>query len=170
MVALIAAALTANTDPVAVKWLIIAGLIGGLVGDVALLPRFDRFLAGLGAFLVGHAFYVAAFLAAGVETAALVTGLCSAAALGLAFGRPIIGAVAESRLLVPVALYILTIGAMVVVGVGTRQPGFLIGAVLFALSDSLLGTDRFVTPRPDRRIIVHALYHSAQILFVAAIL
>ncbi len=170
MVLLIAATLTTTTEPGEVKWLLAAGLLGGLVGDIALLPRFDQFLVGLGSFLVGHLFYVAAFLAFGFDPAMWFVATIIAAALTVGIGRPIIKSVHTSRLRWPVVAYVVVIGAMVVTGLGTGEPFFALGAVLFALSDGLLGTDRFVTPRIDRRVWVHLLYHSAQILFVAAIL
>ncbi len=170
MVALLAAATQINADPASVKWLIAAGLAGGLVGDIALLPRFDAFIVGLAAFLVGHLFYVVAFVSVGLEPVALLLGLAVAAALTFVLGRPIIAAVAGSRLRVPVLCYVAVIGAMLISGIGTGLAFVGVGALAFGLSDSLLGTDRFVELRDDRRMWVHVLYHVAQMLIVAALL
>ena len=47
MVALIGVALTGDVDPTSIRPWIVAGLAFGLVGDIALLPRIDRFIVGL---------------------------------------------------------------------------------------------------------------------------
>ncbi len=168
MVALILAA-SVSDQPDTVRWLIIGGLVFGLVGDVLLLPRLDNFIGGLAAFLVGHALYVAAFVAIGSSAPVLLVGLATAGLIGWFIGRPIVAAVKETKLAIPVLLYFLTISAMVVTGIGTGVSQIAAGALIFALSDGLLGTDRFVDERSDRRAWVHVLYHLGQIGIVAGI-
>lgn len=168
MVALILAA-SGSDQPDTVRWLIIGGLVFGLMGDVLLLPRLDNFIGGLAAFLVGHALYVAAFVAIGSSSSILLVGLASACLIGWFIGRPIITAVNKTKLAIPVLLYFLTISAMVVTGIGTGIIQIAAGALIFALSDGLLGTDRFVDERVDRRVWVHVLYHLGQIGIVAGI-
>jgi len=72
-------------------------------------------------------------------------------------------------MLVPVGAYIGVIAGMVAVAIGTGEPLLGLGAVVFALSDALLGHDRFVTPEADRRVVVHMLYHVGQMGFVVVL-
>ncbi len=168
MVALILAAF--GTDqPDSVRWLIVGGLTFGLVGDILLLPRLDNFIGGLAAFLIGHALYVAAFVAIGSTPLLLGIGVLTAGLIGWYIGRPIVAAVNGTKLALPVVLYFVTISAMVVAGIGTGVSQLAAGAVVFAMSDGLLGTDRFVDERNDRRVWVHVLYHLGQIGIVAGI-
>jgi uncharacterized membrane protein YhhN len=162
MVPLIVAALVTSAEPGDVGWLLAAGLVGGLVGDVMLLERFDRFIVGLGAFLVGHLLYVVAFVRVGIDVVPLVAGTVVAGAVMTVAGRPILGGVDGSRLRRPVEAYMATIAMMVATGIGTGRPVAALGAICFALSDALLGHDRFVASRPDRRVVVHLLYHLGQ--------
>ncbi len=161
MVPLIVAAATTSAAR-DVGWFLAAGLVGGLVGDVMLLERFDRFVVGLAAFLVGHLLYVVAFVRVGIEIVPFIVGTVVAAAVMSLAGRPILAGVDGSRLQRPVQAYMATIAVMVATGVGTGRPLAALGAVCFALSDALLGHDRFVEPRPDRRVVVHLLYHLGQ--------
>ena len=168
MVALVVAAATGTAEPVR-PWLV-AALLLGLVGDVLLLPAVDRFVAGLAAFLAGHLALVGAAMAAGLSgTGAPALGLVGAAVAVVAVGRPIVAAVAGSRLRWPVVAYVTVIAAMLAAVVGTGRWVAAAGAVLFALSDSLLGWTRFVTPRHDRRWLVHATYHLGQGLLVVGL-
>ncbi|HQV82924.1 MAG TPA: lysoplasmalogenase family protein, partial [Ornithinibacter sp.] len=68
MIALLAvAALAGASDTASGRWLL-AALVFGLIGDVMLLGASSkRFVAGLTAFLVGHLFFVASFVTAGME-------------------------------------------------------------------------------------------------------
>lgn len=168
MVALIPAAL-ATDQPADVRWLIAGGLVCGLVGDVLLLPRLDNFIGGLASFLVGHALYVAAFVVLGSTRSLIGLGIVVAGLVGWVIGRPVVAAVSGSKLALPVLLYFITISAMVVTGIGTGITFIAAGAVVFALSDGLLGTDRFVSERGDRRVWVHMLYHLGQMGIVAGI-
>ena len=67
LIALIVVALALGaTDDTAGRWLL-AALVLGLVGDIALLSEsMLRFQVGLGAFLVGHLAYLACFATLGL--------------------------------------------------------------------------------------------------------
>ena len=167
MVALIVGALGAVDAPTLVRLLVVGGLVLGLVGDVALLPRFDKFVEGLAAFLVGHVLYAVAFLLVGA-TGWLALGAVVAAIAIAAIG-PTIVAASPDKLRLPVTAYVAVIGAMVALGIGTGRPLLGLGAAIFAASDALLGHDRFVTPRGDRRMWVHVMYHLGQGLLVVGV-
>ncbi len=163
-------------------WLL--AVMASLVGDVLLMLPRERFLAGLVAFLGAHVAYVFAFLQegpppltwgmVGLTLAVGVAGgrLYRALALGLARqGR--------HRLRVPVAVYALALGSMLVAAGSTLwRPTWprvaawaaLSGGGLFFVSDALLAWNRFVAPLSRARLKVRILYHGAQILLVAAAL
>ena len=90
-----------------------AAVVFGLLGDVALLNRIDAFIAGLGAFLVGHLLYVAGFAIEGLKPVPTAIGVVAAVVLVGALGRPIIAAVRHTPLHIPVAVYVVVIAAMV---------------------------------------------------------
>lgn len=169
MVMLVAAAVSASDLGAGTRWLVACGLFFGLIGDVMLLPRFDAFLVGLAAFLVGHVLYLIGFALLGLEAVTAGIGLAVAAVLLPTAGLTVLRAVRGSRLALPVGVYIAVITAMVAVAIGTGEWLLGAGAVVFAISDTLLGHDRFVVPRDDRRVVVHVLYHLGQFGIVAAL-
>ncbi|MFW2380986.1 MAG: lysoplasmalogenase [Acidimicrobiales bacterium] len=163
MVGLLIAVAASNLEGWPLLWLCL-GLVAGLVGDVLLLPEIDQFLGGLGAFLIGHLAYVGLAMAFGVSTSKLVVGLVLMTALVLTVGTKITEAVRGSALFVPVVAYVITIGASTALLIGTGRWWMALGAVLFAVSDSLLGWTRFVAPIAGGRVAVHVTYHLGQAL------
>jgi uncharacterized membrane protein YhhN len=128
--------------------LILAGLIFSLAGDVLLEISDDLFVPGLVAFLIGHLWYIVAFLRA---TRALnPIRLLIFAAWVIAAYLTLLPNLKDMAL--PVAAYVTVIGVMMWrasarVGAGGRstpdQWAALIGAILFGLSDTLLALDKF---------------------------
>lgn len=170
MLALIGLALTGDVVPSGVRpWIVIA-LVCGLIGDLALLPQIDRFIVGLGSFLVGHLAYVVAFLLTWKTTPWIAVGAVGAFGLVWTFARPIERSIRESALRLPVLAYMAVTCLVIVTGAGTGRWLIALGALTFALSDGLLGWNRFVSPTPDRRLWVHVLYHSGQAAIVAGFL
>ncbi len=130
--------------------LIAAGLLACALGDVLLELGDHTFLAGVGAFLVGHLFYTAAFL---LHTRAarpwLALPMVIWGASLLLFLRP---GLAEHGMTLPVAVYAAVICTMLWRAAARWQPGSpidpgvlaaLIGALLFVASDSLIALNRF---------------------------
>jgi uncharacterized membrane protein YhhN len=142
-------------------WLVVAGLVVSLVADVLIE---SSFLAGLGAFLIAHVAYIAAFVARAGELRPLLLlpflawGVAVLARLWPGLG-PLRG---------PVIVYALAICTMMWRAAATvGRPGgwtALAGAVLFAASDTLLALDRFHRPIPNARVSIMALYWSGQLL------
>lgn len=172
-------ALVAKPIPVLVLlvWVVAAGrsalqapLALGLglsaVGDV-LIQRPGGFLAGLGAFLLGHLAYTTGFWRARpVPLAArCLPFLLFAGSMGYWI------APGTGGMEIPVGVYILAISAMmwrasVLVGapgipalVGRLALG---GALLFAASDSLIAIHRFVAPQPWANVPIMLLYWLGQ--------
>jgi alkenylglycerophosphocholine hydrolase len=162
MIGLIGIALAADFEPASTRPWIIVALVLGLAGDVCLLPQVDKFIAGLGAFLLGHSAYLVAFSIVSSPSWLLLIGLVGAAALIAAFGVDIISAVRGSAMVWPVTAYIAVTVTIIMVGAATGRWLVAMGALVFALSDGLLGSDRFVRPAPERRVLVHVLYHTGQ--------
>lgn len=164
MAILLAAALSAGTSTTSL--LVAGGLTCSLAGDVLLLPRINRFVEGLAAFLVAHVFYIGAFLqSAGAPnaTGALV-GLAVSVILVARIGPQImVGAHQQDpRLRWPVRAYIAALSIMLMAGVSTHTLTAGIGAVLFAISDAVLGWNRFAVPLRLGRLLTHIPYHLGQ--------
>jgi uncharacterized membrane protein YhhN len=135
-----------------------------LVGDVLLLPRVDRFVPGLAAFLLGHVAFAVMFVALGLE-AWVLAGVAFAGVVVLVAvvgSRIVAGAVRSSAALrVPVVAYLMVISAMAVLGWWTGLVAALVGSALFVLSDSVLGWNRFVASARWMDLAVMMTYHGA---------
>jgi len=152
---------------------IILGLAVCLAGDVFMMLEKKRFTEGLAAFLLGHLFYISAFLTVMRPRADLGTLLplfiFASGMLTILF--PHLG-----NLKIPVAIYILVI--MIMAGLAIQRyvdvggaPAFkaFLAAVLFLVSDSVLAVNRFVRPLPGAQKIILSTYFSAQILFALSV-
>ena len=174
LVALIVTALVLGaTEDAAGIWLLVA-LVFGLGGDVFLLGDSDtRFRLGLASFLVGHLAYVASFIALGLDPQGwnylsfLVLGGCLLATRQVAASTYLRGGLA---LAVPVGVYTVVIGAMVIYAFTTGVPPIAVGATVFAVSDTVLARDRFVRPWDRAQLLVMVTYHVGQALIVAGVL
>jgi uncharacterized membrane protein YhhN len=164
--------------------LIIAGLVLSLAGDWLLIDSDDKprnFVLGLGAFLMAHVIYIAAFTVAQVLRGVPIdlNREVGIAALLIILGmvvyfymRPSLGSMAQ-----PVLLYITVISLMVhravtgvSIGAGMLSQATLAagGALLFYISDFMLAINRFVFDGEGRANSVWVLstYYCAQ-LFIA---
>jgi uncharacterized membrane protein YhhN len=178
LLALTTAALAGGAvDSTAGAWLV-GALLLGTVGDVFLLGGSERrFLAGLGAFLVGHLAYVACFATLGVAVSWWLAGGAVALIGALVAGRAVLPATLRSGgigLAAPVAAYMLVIGAMLVTGWGTGLVLVAAGAAVFVASDTVLALDRFARPTgwvaPWPHVGVMVTYHLGQALIVVGVL
>lgn len=178
LLALATAALAGGAaESAAGGWLLVALLLG-TVGDTFLLGRSDRrFLAGLGAFLVGHLAYVACFATLGVGVSWWLAGGGLALVGALVTGRDVLPATLRRggvALAAPVAAYMLVIGAMLVAGWGTGLVLVAAGAAIFVASDTVLALDRFARPvgwvAPWPHVVVMVTYHLGQALIVLGVL
>jgi alkenylglycerophosphocholine hydrolase len=147
------------------------GLLAGAVGDVCLaLP--NGFLPGMIAFAIGHGLYVAAFLKWNrLPALALLAPVSVYAGTGLWLMLPGAGA-----LTLPLVIYVIVIWAMIwraaACALTPRENlllrwGPLAGAVLFGLSDTLIGIHRFAVPLPGAAFPIILTYWAGQALFAA---
>ena len=171
-----------HTDLVDRKWWFVAALVLCLAGDVLLMLPQDLFVAGLGAFLVGHVLYIVgllqppsppgvppfSFSTTGLEVAVLVS-----VAYGVVPATLIFRSLARSgqrALIAPVAVYLVVILSMAVLAANVGVPAALVGAAFFVVSDTILALNRFVRPIRHGTVAVHVTYHLAQGLLVLSLL
>ena len=159
---------------------VLAALGFGLAGDVLLLFQKKKrfFIAGLGAFLLGHLCYAVRFygsLGPGALFQPLTLGyLLAAAGLGFAIQRRLTRLARIIR--IPTVVYMGVISAM---GLGALlrwgwYAGWafwapLAGAVLFMLSDTMIAFRNFRGSRPALHRWVSVTYYGAQLLIVAGL-
>lgn len=144
--------------------LTVVALVFCLVGDIALMPQVDRFIVGLGAFLIGHLVFVVALAATGLEQPVLA--LAALALIGPCIalvGRQIVSAAKakEPALVGPVVAYLTVISGMALVAWATGNTAAVIGATLFLLSDSILGWRKFVGEARWMAVAIMVTYHGA---------
>lgn len=142
----------------------VAALVLCLVGDVALLPRVDRFVVGLGAFLVGHLLFIASFVDRGLDSPPLGgIALIAAAVMIASVGNAIVKGASRSNpaLRRPVLAYLIVIAAMAAVGWATGDPLVVAGTTSFVVSDAVLGWRQFVRPVRAGGLVVMVTYHLA---------
>jgi alkenylglycerophosphocholine hydrolase len=139
------------------------GLALGAVGDVVL--ELGHFLPGLVAFLIGHLFYVAAFWReqrAFSPLAALPPLIYIAALLSLVL--PGAGAFAG-----PIAVYGVVIGIMAWRATAWGNTLGIIGAYVFAFSDSVIAINKFLLPLSYGPPLIILTYWTAQFLIAASV-
>lgn len=150
------------------RW-ILAGLVLGAVGDVALLSTRDTpFLIGLSAFLLGHLAYVIALTPTALDSDAvgIVAGLTLSAAVGLLAWRWIrVGVTGAMR--GPVIAYVFVISAMLAAALASAGARTLaaLGGVLFTASDLGVARERFLVASAWNARIGLPLYYAGQLLF-----
>lgn len=155
-------------------WLVAAVLLG-VVGDVALLDEEDgrRFVGGVAAFLLGHLAYVVCFLELGVGESWWLVGGAAVVVVAFVVGRDVLPGALQAEgpgLTAAVAVYMAVIGAMTVTGWATAQPLVAVGTATFVASDLTLAMAKFVRPWRGSHLTVMVTYHLGQALIVAGVL
>jgi uncharacterized membrane protein YhhN len=172
LVVLIGAALALDpVDPTVRAWFVIA-LVLSLAGDVFLMLDEKWFVAGLGAFLLGHIAYIVGFWVSGeIDGDRLAVGV-ALVLIGLAtVGRTIMRGIraTQPEMTVPVTAYMLVISVMVLSAIGTGNPWAVVGSLLFYASDALIAVNRFIEPQPWGRLAIITTYHLGQIGLVLSL-
>lgn len=157
-------------------WLLIFGLAFSAVGDFALAFRGEKpFLAGLSAFFVAHVAYIALFV---LEAGSLKwteepwrIAVCAALVIHASWMGGKLGRSVPAELKLPVFAYIAVISLMGVAAAAYGSLTVLAGALLFAVSDTLLAAGKFLVPEGDARqpllkIGVWVTYIAAQVLIL----
>lgn len=135
-----------------------------LVGDIALLDIVDRFIVGLGAFLVGHLLFIAMAVSLHLDRpwwAAVAVVVVVLLAKFIAVGIITSAALAQPKLKWPVIAYFVVISSMAIVATATGNWWVIAGAWAFVISDSLLGRREFVRDQRWMALGVMVTYHAA---------
>jgi uncharacterized membrane protein YhhN len=155
----------------------LAGLLVCLAGDVLLaLPREKMFLWGLIAFLLGHVFYIFAFL--NITRSGPWTWMGTLIILIVSSGiyfklRPHLG-----TMKIPVLCYCMVISVMlagawsIFADSGLTRPGRMMvfsGALFFYISDIFVARDRFLKKEFFNRLIGLPLYYAGQFLLAFSV-
>jgi uncharacterized membrane protein YhhN len=174
MVVLVALASMAGDASTIVRILVVIGAAFGVIGDAALLGTGRRwFLTGLVAFAVGHMAYTAAAIALGVGVTGVFGAAIAILLLSYRFIPLVIPAARVSggtSMVTAVLIYATIIAAMVTTAVGTGVWVAACGALLFALSDWVLGQRQFLGPEMFPRLAVMVPYHIGQTLLIVGLL
>ncbi|GAB3286914.1 lysoplasmalogenase [Parahaliea aestuarii] len=154
------------------QWLL-AGLVACMAGDLLLMfERQSAFMAGLGAFLVGHLLYIVAFCQLPGTVGALWVSALPVAILVFASWRWLAPHVPGDMRLA-VRLYIAVIAAMLLAASTTwGNPAalwILPGAVGFALSDLAVARQQFVLSERRNGLWGTPLYFVSQLLLAASV-
>jgi uncharacterized membrane protein YhhN len=172
---LVAAAAVADLGSLK-PWLV-AALALGLLGDVGLMLSDGRpdppFLAGLGAFLLGHVAYIVAFTRYGLHSLDVVAGaLVVVGIAGLALPAVLRGAAASAGrdFALLVAGYAAVLSCMAVLAAGTGVVATAVGGALFLVSDTLIGRERFVARLANGPLLIIVTYHVAQFLILIGLI
>ena len=165
-------AAAAVTHPIARerRWLI-GALMGSAAGDFLLaMPWWQpSFVLGLAAFLVAHLCFLAALLplcspsAPRLVAAAVVVVACIA--LLIWFWPKLIA----EGMAIPVTVYIAVLGAMVCAALLARlpTPWTALGAVFFAVSDGMIGINKFVLESEALAVPIWWAYATSLVLITA---
>ena len=178
MVALGALVLTLDLPTDEIRWWHLAAVACSLAGDVFLMlpgSAMDTqraFIGGLASFLVAHVFYTVGMASLGVSPGLLGLGAVIAVGVVATVGvRVAAGArTVDPKLFVPVLAYVVIISVMIATSVGTGIAVGVAGALLFGVSDSVLGWTRFLDDFPHSRVLVMVTYHLGQVGLVLALL
>ncbi len=147
---------------------VFAALVLSWIGDACLLSKREPvFLAGIGAFLLGHVGFTAAFVVRGVAWGWVFTALVPIAVLAFYIERWV-GSHAEDSFKLPIKAYVIVISLMACLSYGCFGAGhtYLIplGATMFFLSDISVARDRFVAEGFDNRLWGLPMYYGAQVV------
>ena len=148
----------------------VAALVLCLIGDVALLPAVDKFVAGLAAFLFGHIAFIgmAGYIGLKSWTLAGIVMVVCAIVVAL-FGVQILRGATLQKLQKPVAMYLLVISTMCVFGWATRNWLVCLGSAAFIISDTILGWRTFVKETKWSPVAIMVTYHVAIISLAASL-
>jgi uncharacterized membrane protein YhhN len=147
--------------------ILLFGLVLSFFGDAFLIgDSRQAFLAGLGAFLLAHLAYVAAFIVHGVNLRWITVSALPIAAIAI-FVSSWLAPHTPADLALPVQTYTIVISAMVVAALGTRGKGgsllIVVGALMFFLSDLSVAALRLVQTDFPTYVWGLPLYYGGQL-------
>lgn len=171
-----------NSSPL--SKLIISALVFSWIGDILLMLQGQfsgLFIFGLAAFLIAHISYIFGFRKARFDEPGEInlSFVRTRVVFLLLIGGALIYMLYPNleELLIPVVLYTIVIIAMGISALlrrgRTPDKSFIMvysGALLFIMSDAMLGINKFMNPIVQARALIMATYITAQFLIVKGIL
>lgn len=145
--------------------LMLLGLLLSLAGDVFLMLPGDWFIPGLASFLCAHIAYTVAFWRSRPGWTAWGWGVAVAlVGIGSFMYSQFMPSLQPQGpvMLAAVAAYVVAILLMTLRAVLTQDGVIAVGALLFLLSDAILGWNRFAAPVPLADLWIMVAYWSGQ--------
>lgn len=167
--------------PIAKRPLIIAALLFSWLGDVLLLFESNHalfFITGLASFLITHICYIIYFLRVRASHPSLIRKQPWIAALVAGYGVSLVMFLLPrlGDMKIPVTLYAVVICNMVIFSFHVfkrlSEPSnllFVMGALLFAASDSMLAVNKFYQPFAGAGVLIMLSYCAAQFCIVLGV-
>ncbi len=164
------------------KKIILAGLLFSWIGDGLLLFESRDsmfFIAGLASFLLTHIFYISYFLLINSPNTSLLKKQPLLILPVLGYGVALVWILFPhlGALKIPVIAYAAVISAMLICSlyaygkvISAAGNAYVLGAVAFVLSDSLLAINKFYQPIPYAGVFIMLTYCAAQYLIVSGFL
>jgi len=154
-------------------YLIIAGLVFSLLGDIFLMLPKDKFVQGLASFLIAHIFYIVAF-SSGFGPFLEIGYLIPAVIYASVFLWILLPKTGKMK--IPVLIYALVLMVFLWQALGRfyylgNQASLyiIIGAVLFVISDTILAYSRFIKNYSTSAALIHTTYWGAQVFIALSI-
>ena len=173
MLLIIGAALSNGLPETLFTQCLLVGLLLSFCGDVFLMLPKDRFVAGLASFLLAHIAYLVAFFQL-YQLNFSWGWVAILAVIAVTFYRllsPVLG-----ELKMPVMVYIGAIVAMLWMAgelyfaqASNLHLLLMVGAIIFAVSDSALAWNKFKQPFKSAQWVILLTYFAAQSLFGQAL-
>ena len=161
------AILTKAENIISYKTLVIIGLIFCAFGDYTL----QWFIIGLICFLIGHLFYIRAFLTTNETPVPILITVCLSlygAIMIIWIGWTLIQD-SNTILAMAVFTYMIVILVMGWTSFKTGSKLAIVGALLFIISDSILAINKFMFPVDYSHQLIMSTYYGAQILIALSI-
>ncbi|MDF2036515.1 lysoplasmalogenase [Cytobacillus oceanisediminis] len=149
--------------------LVVIGLFFCMLGDGFIAVSFA---AGLGAFLVGHLFYLTGFLKMSRMTKLRLAAIIPIGFYSLIIGSQLIASLSEDgedALVVPIIAYMLVISLMALSAILSGNKRAIAGSILFVISDSILSWNMFVSDIVYSDVFIMITYYSAQFLIAESL-
>ena len=156
-------------SPTPAMRLVMTGLFFCMLGDGFIAVSFA---AGLGAFLVGHLFYLSGFLKLAQTTKRRLAAIIPIGLYSLIIGSGLLASLnekGEHALVGPVVAYMLVISIMALSAILTGNRQAIAGSLLFVISDSILSWNMFVTDIVYSDVLIMTTYYGAQFLIASSL-
>lgn len=159
-----------STNRQSVK-IVVAAFIFCAVGDLLLAITFkNNFISGLAAFMIAQLLFAIAFWQWRKWSAWKIAPSVLLVMVVLALSLVILPA--SGDLALPVGIYMLVIFCMAICALLATRTNYLLllGAIMFMLSDSLIGINKFVSPLPFEHLIIMSSYYLALYLLAVGVI